>query len=266
MNISRNSRRRLTKRQVLTHLRKGLSPATPDIWEALQRQPMPSGAPLPGRPVKRKRIMPALACACLLLAAVLTVATLPAFSPTAVSPSGGGTPSGRTAPLVVTAYGLTGRGDGDTAPVPMEEGADILLGAYSPLMSSVPGFPFAFSHPGAGFEIRVDAGALCQWENEQVTALGDSVRLSGGGTLYWSPVGQEETPVSSALLEFLIREEGAITGAGWIRISCGDGSLPEYSARLLTAVYLDGTDTASQLDSLRKEILTQNRDAALPSR
>lgn len=75
---------------------------------------------------------------------------------------------------------------------------EALLPTYSPLMSSVPGFPFAiqFVEPQGEermpdrIEVTIDGGSLCTWN--QATSVvedkGDAVSLEQSTTLYWSPL------------------------------------------------------------------------------
>ena len=242
----------MTKKQVLTKLSRELSPPTPDIWDTLQRQPLPSPSPSPlVHPVRRKFPLPLLAGIAVLCTAAVLVFVLHFASVGADiiidSDSGG------MAPLVITAYGLTEDGEIETSSILLEEGVDICLGSYSPLMSSVPGFPFSFSYPDAQLKIAVDAGSLCRWENSRVTDLGDHVQLNGGGTLYWNPMGADGAAVQSSLLEFQVWKGSQLVGAGWIRISCQGEELPTYTAQLLATVCTEDTEGASQLLTFREK-------------
>lgn len=252
--IPKGSPASLTEEQVLEKLRSGLVPSTPEVWDSLQRQPMPASVPV--QPARRRRMLPYLSCAALVCAMILLAFSLNPFSHSGTEPITDSSAAGLS-PLVVTAYGLTGDGETKASPIPMERGVAIALGSYSPLMSSVPGFPFSFSYPGAQLEITVDAGVLCQWEDEQVTILGDHAQLASGGTLYWAPTQTGGATVTSALLEFQIREGSHLTGAGWIRISLQEGELSSYTAQLLTAVPLDEESGIALLDSLRDKFAAQ---------
>lgn len=93
--------------------------------------------------------------------------------------------------LVITAYAAGGKAVGLAPRVKTP------LGRYSPLISSVPGFPFEIGflrRSGSDFtaEIRVDAGALLTREarDGSVTDHGRTLTLRGGSTVYWSPLGE----------------------------------------------------------------------------
>lgn len=243
----------ITERQVLEKLRAGLAPSTPEVWDTLKGQPMPASAP--SQPGRRRGVLPSLTCAVLVCAIVLLAFYLHPLSHSSTE-SMADSGNGGLSSLVVTAYGLTEDNGTKASPIPMERGVTISLGSYSPLMSSVPGFPFSFSYPGAQMEITVDAGSLCQWESSQVTVLGNRIQLNEKGTLYWAPYTQGAA-VSSALLEFQILKDSRLTGIGWIRISLQEGELASYTAQLLAVISLNEEYGEAQLDSLREQYIRQ---------
>jgi hypothetical protein len=76
----------------------------------------------------------------------------------------------------------------------------VLLAKYSPLMSSVPGLPFTIGiSDGSGVDtirVSVDGGGLCEWDQATgvVTQRGTSAGMAAGGTIYWSPLGEDADP------------------------------------------------------------------------
>lgn len=91
----------------------------------------------------------------------------------------------------------------DTIATVLKPDVKVLLAAYSPLMSSVPGLPFTFSLNSSGdnslqadsMKITVDNGELLSWDigTGIVTSKGTSVSCKNGETLYWSPLSTTDS-------------------------------------------------------------------------
>jgi len=98
--------------------------------------------------------------------------------------------------LAVTAYAAEWK---ETV---LQPGVSVALNEYSPAQSDVPGFPFIISVPEGstdinadGIRIDVDTGTIITWEPPDYTVRerGKTYILSGGDTIYWSPLdGQGE--------------------------------------------------------------------------
>ncbi len=111
--------------------------------------------------------------------------------------------------VVVVAYSpkmsgqtITANYINETLPVEMKPDISVVLPSYSPLMSSVPGFPFEFKTKVTDgtrasdydMEISVDNGSLISW-NINTGEIIDNAKLYKGKskeTLYWSPLNKQE--------------------------------------------------------------------------
>lgn len=74
------------------------------------------------------------------------------------------------------------------------------VGAYTPAMSRVPGFPIELSYPNAKITVTVDRGGILFWgadTGERVLEKGKSVTVGDPCTLYWTPLEGDNTDVSS---------------------------------------------------------------------
>ena len=119
--------------------------------------------------------------------------------------------------VVVVAYSpkmsgqtITANYINETLPVKMKPDVSVLLPSYSPVMSSVPGFPFEFktmmtdgtSTSDYDMEISVDNGSLISW-NINTGEIIDNAKLYKGkskATLYWSPLNEQEIVENAQIL------------------------------------------------------------------
>ena len=106
---------------------------------------------------------------------------------------------------------------------------EVLLGEYSPLMSSVPGLPFTVGLPDGSsacvIRVSVGGGALYEWDQATgiVTQKGNTAEIAMGGTIYWSPVISEGgADISSATITVEAVEDGVIVGRQQIVITCDE--------------------------------------------
>ena len=104
---------------------------------------------------------------------------------------------------------------------------EVLLAEYSPVMSSVPGYPFAFDITDGDYELQisVDWGFLNSWEPPAgiVTNLGNSITILSDKTLYWLPeatYGFEEIP--NATITVNAMKSGEIVDSQEIAITYSD--------------------------------------------
>ena len=102
--------------------------------------------------------------------------------------------------------------------------AEVLLETYSPLLSSVPGYPLRFemdSADGTPYEILVDAdaGELLGWEPQtgEVTSRGKRCALPEAGTLFWSPL-EGQKAISDASIAVSILRGDVLVGQQVIHI------------------------------------------------
>ncbi|WP_419871554.1 hypothetical protein [Candidatus Pristimantibacillus sp. PTI5] len=104
--------------------------------------------------------------------------------------------------FVITAYAADG------APVVMKPNVLLPLGTYSPLMSSVPGFPIRIDAEDADrIEVIVTEGVLLTWSpsSPKVVHKGKSMQTATGNTLYWSPIDENnEIPFAKKSLVSVI--------------------------------------------------------------
>lgn len=116
--------------------------------------------------------------------------------------------------------------------VVLQPDVEIMLGAYSPIMSSVPGFPFRFdTEEGYETQVSVDNGTLCRWDmqNGIVMDEGSSTNSTQGEVLYWSPLTKDGELVENAVITVFAIIEGKPIGGRRIFITSEDGI---YSAHV----------------------------------
>ncbi|OWA36853.1 hypothetical protein B9G55_01885 [Saccharibacillus sp. O16] len=136
--------------------------------------------------------------------------------------------------FTVTAYAANG------APVAVRPDVEFPLGKYSVFMSSVPGLPITLDAEGANrLEIRASQGQLLLWNpsDGQVKNQGNHTEIEAGGTLYWSPLSEEEGEkkqpaiiADPSTLNITAYQDGQKLGSASIEIKWEDGS--EYTAKL----------------------------------
>ena len=137
--------------------------------------------------------------------------------------------------LSVKVYAASGGDASTTNGAELRRGTKILLGGYSPFMSSVPGYPFEFSYPDAEIELKVDSGKLLIWGAEtdsKVIGKGQSLTIYNSGKIYWSPLIEKGIINDRTILEFRILEKENIIGVGYIGIAKTQND-SFYSAELL---------------------------------
>ncbi len=103
----------------------------------------------------------------------------------------------------------------------LQPNVDVLLGSYSPLMSSVPGFPFRFNtEDDCEIEVSVDTGILCRWDiqNGIVTQCGKTTSCAKGEILYWSPLTGNKELAENAIITVTATDKGKTVGEQTISI------------------------------------------------
>jgi len=120
--------------------------------------------------------------------------------------------------FILTAYAANEEGGSITAnfmseatSIILQPNVDVLLGAYSPLMSSVPGLPFRFNtEDDCEIEVSVDTGILCRWDiqNGIVTQCGKTTSCAKGEILYWSPLTENKEPIENAVITVTATDKG----------------------------------------------------------
>ena len=99
--------------------------------------------------------------------------------------------------FIVTAYAATESGSAltvnylsETVATELKPNVEVNLPFYTPVMSSVPGFPFIITTSDETLKtsVQVDNGRLLKWDRKIgiVTDL-KTVTLENGETIYWSP-------------------------------------------------------------------------------
>lgn len=149
-----------------------------------------------GRRKTRRRAAP-VAAACVIAAALVL---LPVLWP------GKGAQVGQGG-FSVTAYAaadgqmLAGDYAESLEPRAMEPGVILQLPRYSPLMSSVPGYPFLVRGSGT-IRVTAQGGTLLRWAPPagQVEDLGTAADCRDGDTIYWAPPGAEAFDQGAVLL------------------------------------------------------------------
>lgn len=86
----------------------------------------------------------------------------------------------------------------ETVPTKLKPNSKALMARYSPLTSSVPGYPFRFEFAQSGMKdsdadtmrITVDKGRLLDWnrKNGSVTDYGKDYEMNSDKALFWSPL------------------------------------------------------------------------------
>ncbi len=152
---------------------------------------------------KRKQRNRMITVACLVFV-VCVVAAIPGWvtEKTKQEPAFGG--------FILTAYAAREEDEmiasdfmSDANAIILRPHAEVLLGAYSPLMSSAPGLPFRFNaESDCEIEVSADNGVLCSWdpENGAVTQYGKATTCERGEILCWSPLGDNEETVKNATI------------------------------------------------------------------
>ncbi len=125
-------------------------------------------------------------------------------------------------------YTLTENILADTNALVMQPHVEILLGKYTPLTSSVPGFPFKFDGEG-NYEISVttENGTLCKWDQSTgiVTNCGTSASYSKGEILYWSPMSDDGTIQRNSIITVVALYDSKVVGKQNIAITANDSLL-----------------------------------------
>lgn len=128
-------------------------------------------------------------------------------------------------------YTLTENIIANTNAVVMQPHVEILLGKYTPLTSSVPGFPFKFDVEGRyEIEVSVENGTLCRWNRDTgiITNCGNSTSYIKGEILYWSPMSEDRTIERNSTITVVALYDGEIVGKQNIAITADDSLF--YSA------------------------------------
>lgn len=140
--------------------------------------------------------------------------------------------------FVLTAYAakeesqmLTADFVSDANSVVLQPHVEVLLGEYSPMMSSIPGLPFRFNtEDDCEMEVSVDKGVLCRWDITSgiVTQCGKKAPCAKGNILYWSPLPENGKAVKNANITVTAIHDGKTVGKQNIYISSNDSAV--YSA------------------------------------
>jgi hypothetical protein len=78
------------------------------------------------------------------------------------------------------------------------------VGSYTPLMSSVPGFPFELAFKNSKITIEVDCGNILLWgddTNQKVIDKGKNITLSSPCKIFWSPLDGESSNPNKAIMK-----------------------------------------------------------------
>ncbi|MDE7432695.1 MAG: hypothetical protein K2N34_12390 [Lachnospiraceae bacterium] len=94
------------------------------------------------------------------------------------------------------------------------------IGMYSPLMSSIPGYPLTVSSSNvtddetssATVKVTVDGGELLRWDIQtgKITPLGTEGSFRLGDNIFWSPLSDETVCKSAVIMVELYEEEQMI--------------------------------------------------------
>lgn len=128
-------------------------------------------------------------------------------------------------------YRLTENVIADAHTVVMQPHVEILLGKYTPLTSSVPGFPFKFdAEDNYEIEVSVENGTLCRWDRNTgvVTNCGKSTAYIKGEILYWGPMSDNGNIEKNSTITVAALYNGDIVGKQEISITANDSFF--YSA------------------------------------
>lgn len=174
----------------------------------------------------KKAALP-LAAACVLLA--LTI-----FSAALLRPDRA---PALTAGFVIHAYAADG------SAIEVKPNVEFPLGKYSPLMSSVPGFPLAISSEEAeSVTLKSTHGSFSQWtaSTSRILQKGRTVTILPGETLYWSPLAEDrsQTLTESSTITVIAFKDNNEIGRRIIEIKAnidrsGEEPLPYYYSGVL---------------------------------
>ncbi|WP_040952235.1 hypothetical protein [Gorillibacterium massiliense] len=132
--------------------------------------------------------------------------------------------------FVLTAYAA----DGSSFEIKPQ--VEFLLGRYSPLMSSVPGFPLKAEAEGADrIEWMASEGNFVLWNppDYKVYNKGQSVSLRPGETLYWSPLDEgAQTAAEKSAVTVTAYADGKKVGSAQIEIASDKDYF--YKGKLVT--------------------------------
>lgn len=208
--------------------RRVVSHFTPD--EAMRiriRQNILSAAPRRRRISRPAKIITAAAAAAALITAAVfafpllqnagpgvkpgTRSDFPSSMPVAVPPGPGFSGFALTAFAANGSYGVLSPDYVSKAtPTVLSPGVEIIMPEYSPLQSSVPGFPLIVdckqsngnSVPADTIDVNAGAGRLVTWNQTsgKVTHKGSMISCSPGSIIYWSPVTGDSMVIGSTTI------------------------------------------------------------------
>lgn len=220
--------------RIVKKLKNGLSVKVPDVWDKLKNAPLPRDST--AESVRRTARVSLRKLAAAAVAFVFVLALVIGVPLITHDPDTGASQAEFMSLLSIKAYAASSGTEGTE----MQPGATVLLGSYSPLMSSVPGYPFEFSYSDAQIRLMVDHGQLLTWNEEgdfKVNGVGQSYTIDGSGKIYWSPFSDNSTgyeSIEAANLSFEVAKDGIIVGKGRILIQNSDENSAFYSAELIT--------------------------------
>lgn len=151
--------------------------------------------------------------------------------------------------LAVRVYASTGSSETEYVELSLEEVITI-VGEHNPLFGSACGIgiPFAFAYEEGAIELTAHGGRFLTWDVEngsgQVTDVGETYTMNGGGTIFWAPSdGMQDAEGST--IDVIVKRDGHIVGLASIRIHTDEERITA-SAELKKAVEIPMVDGAYQ--------------------
>lgn len=163
---------------------------------------MPQGSDKKALSMKAKLIIGITAAILICALGVWLPSLLNIIDPQATEPpqSTESAPAALEGDFSVTAYNT------DWEETVLTDNVSLLLNEYTPLISSVPGFPFRFDMASDGENSRIlvetDAGELITWNPPDYTVRSHdgSFECVPGDTVYWSPLSDDSSAVPQCLM------------------------------------------------------------------
>lgn len=141
-------------------------------------------------------------------------------------------PGGARSTIIAYAVGSGGEGK----EIAMQPNTQVEIGFYSPIMSSVPGFPFKCQGKDVvSADFVVDNGQFILWGADyRITDAGKQVSTEAGVAVYWSPLDSSSQLAQSATITITVRMKNGQTHQETIIIS---SATSEGSSQLAPMTY-----------------------------